>query len=227
MQATTFDSYGKFVDYSILVRVEEIAAAAKDAELDLLNAGFLPAVGGDSFPFAYEIEDLRERDQTVDDRASLGNFAGLRRSKNGRELLALWKARTHWRDERAQAQDQEMGFVSAGLASPEAEFLRRLTMHDGEFTYCLREDTADEAQFEAWEKQDEFVKGKLNEKRAELILELRRRGVDPRNPLVVRWVEKRMAAKSWNQLRAYSSCLYIIRRGFPTGFAYRKRLASQ
>jgi hypothetical protein len=45
--------------------------------------------------------------------------------------------------------------------------------------------------------------------------------VKPTSNRAVRvWIAKRMAAKHGNALRAFSSCLAIVRRGYFTGFAY-------
>jgi hypothetical protein len=218
---TTFESYGEALDYSIMLRTEELFAAAKDAELELLNRGFRRAQNADGFPFEYEIEDIREMDEVVDERAACARFDLLRRSQNGRELLALWKARTMWREANAQPQDAYDGFVSTGMASAEAEMERRLHMHDSEFEFVTREpDDASPEQYEAWDKQEAWLDEKTREARTELIRALVDRGVQPKNPTVIRWVEKRMKAKSYNQMRAYKSCTYILRRGFYTGFNY-------
>jgi hypothetical protein len=118
----------------------DISARAKtpDAWIDLrarqlvAQAKFDFHTGAD-YPFAYELEELREAEELQSLLEPVPNFDELRSYAAGRELLAHWKARATWRELHAQPQDEVDGFAPQDDEVTELE--KRLTMEDEAFRY--------------------------------------------------------------------------------------------
>ena len=164
------------------------------------------------FPLAYEIEDIRDRDATVDDRAARGDFRGLRRSKNGRTLLALWKVRAAWNDSRPLTVDDIVPGYSPDPAQRDLEM--RLGMEDEAFRYTFRTEPLDrwEGEYAGYESQDAFVRAITETRRQELVAALQDFYGDAWNSAqVVAWVKSRIERKHGNLLRGYCSALYSIK----------------
>lgn len=168
---------------------------------------------GDEFPLQYELDDIRERDEHVDALAHASNFKGLRRSRNGRALLALWQVRSIWREQQPLSQD-DVASGYAPLDEEARELEKRLAMDDEALAYSHRLDLDDDyEQQQMYEDQDTFVQSLSEQRRQELVDLLKHIYGDRWNsPQMVDWVKGRIAAKHGNALRGYASCLASLKK---------------
>jgi hypothetical protein len=196
-----------------------------------------------------QIAEILDLDDDVQEAYREGQWNTLRCLDRGYQLLDLLETRRDLRDrpELITPYDDIDGYAPPTEEDRERQILAG--RDDEAFRYSTERDSATEDDYDAWIEQDAFIRREMLTARDELIAELERLGVDPKNPAVAKWVKARYEMKAmrygarvagsrsyWNDqidprghdgghgpqrwMATYRSCLYILKRGYRTPFAY-------